>query len=252
MTAAAGLRTALIALFAVMFAFRAASADDLVNVSGVETAIDLVPHLKIIETEQNSYPLALPPDAAGNAPVFTLDARGKGTVHRWAVASLANPGGQPADLVIVVPHRGFTGSGINWPLPAGTKLVSVLSADGAPVPVLAAPGEDAFALFLERGRAGTIAFELGEAGTPAMTLWTRSAYESHAASQSFTRGAVIGIAGAFAAAHAMRSMLFGITPVDLPSFLGSLGILAAVAAIACAAPAIRASGVHPVESLRLE
>jgi predicted permease len=65
-------------------------------------------------------------------------------------------------------------------------------------------------------------------------------------------GALIGAAGAFAAARAMKSMLFGITPIDTPSFLGSVTLLAVVAALACAIPALRASHIDPQQSLRVD
>jgi putative ABC transport system permease protein len=65
-------------------------------------------------------------------------------------------------------------------------------------------------------------------------------------------GAGIGTAGAFAAARALRSMLFGISPIDTPSFLGSLILLAVVAAFACAIPALRASQIDPQQSLRVD
>ena len=65
-------------------------------------------------------------------------------------------------------------------------------------------------------------------------------------------GAGIGTAGAFAAARAMKGMLFGITPIDMPSFLGSIALLAAVAAGACAIPALQASRIDPQQSLRVD
>jgi len=47
-------------------------------------------------------------------------------------------------------------------------------------------------------------------------------------------------------------MLFGISPIDTPSFLGSLILLAVVAALACAIPALRASQIDPQQSLRID
>jgi putative ABC transport system permease protein len=65
-------------------------------------------------------------------------------------------------------------------------------------------------------------------------------------------GAGIGTAGAFAAARALRSMLFGISPIDTASFLGALILLAVVAALACGIPALRASQIDPQQSLRVD
>jgi putative ABC transport system permease protein len=64
-------------------------------------------------------------------------------------------------------------------------------------------------------------------------------------------GAILGIGGAIAVAHTMRSMLFGISPVDIPTFVGSLAVLSLVAVLACGIPAWRASGIAPLESLRI-
>jgi putative ABC transport system permease protein len=65
-------------------------------------------------------------------------------------------------------------------------------------------------------------------------------------------GAVIGVAGAAAAGHAMRTLLFGVGAVDLPTLGATVALLVAAAAIACAAPARRAIRIDPMEALRYE
>jgi predicted permease len=65
-------------------------------------------------------------------------------------------------------------------------------------------------------------------------------------------GMSIGLAGAAASTQLMRSLLFGISRLDPYTYLGVLLLLAAVAAIACAAPAWRASRVDPSITLRAE
>jgi putative ABC transport system permease protein len=65
-------------------------------------------------------------------------------------------------------------------------------------------------------------------------------------------GAVIGVAGAAAAGHAMRTLLFGVGAVDLPTLGATVALLGAAAAIACAAPARRAIRIDPMEALRYE
>ncbi|MGH9331582.1 MAG: ABC transporter permease [Vicinamibacterales bacterium] len=65
-------------------------------------------------------------------------------------------------------------------------------------------------------------------------------------------GAIIGVAGAAVAGRAMRTLLFGVHAVD-PLTLGvTVALLVAAAAIACAAPARRATRIDPVEALRYE
>lgn len=65
-------------------------------------------------------------------------------------------------------------------------------------------------------------------------------------------GAGLGIAGAFALSTLLRSMLFGIEPVNLPSLLASLVLVSAVAMLSCWLPARRATRVDPMVALRAE
>jgi predicted permease len=65
-------------------------------------------------------------------------------------------------------------------------------------------------------------------------------------------GVGIGIVGALIAARALTSFLFGIKPTDLPTFLGVSLLLAALALVACAVPALRATRMDPLVVLRNE
>ena len=65
-------------------------------------------------------------------------------------------------------------------------------------------------------------------------------------------GVVIGTALAALAAHALRSQLIGVAPLDPVSFGSTVTLLAVVACAACAIPARRASRLDPVRALRLE
>jgi len=50
----------------------------------------------------------------------------------------------------------------------------------------------------------------------------------------------------------LQSRLFGIQPLDLYSYAGAALLLGAVAVMACAIPARRATLVDPVKSLRTQ
>jgi ABC-type antimicrobial peptide transport system permease subunit len=63
-------------------------------------------------------------------------------------------------------------------------------------------------------------------------------------------GIVIGLAGAFAAARAVRSQLFGLDSFDPLLLVASIAVLAAAASLAGAAPAFRASRIQPLVALR--
>ena len=65
-------------------------------------------------------------------------------------------------------------------------------------------------------------------------------------------GVVIGLAGAAAASQALISMLFGISRLDLVTYLGVVVVLATVSAMACWFPAWRAARVDPCITLRAE
>jgi predicted permease len=65
-------------------------------------------------------------------------------------------------------------------------------------------------------------------------------------------GVVVGLAGAVALTRLMRNQLFGVTPLDLPSFALAGGLLLGVAILACLVPASRAAAIAPAEALRCE
>ncbi len=65
-------------------------------------------------------------------------------------------------------------------------------------------------------------------------------------------GAGAGMIAALAATRAIRSMLFGVTPLDPVSFAVAPAVLATVALLACYLPARRATRVDPLTALRDE
>jgi ABC-type lipoprotein release transport system permease subunit len=60
----------------------------------------------------------------------------------------------------------------------------------------------------------------------------------------------LGFALSVALSAAFRSVLFGVTPTDPPTYLGVSGILALASLIAAYLPAWRAGRVNVVEALR--
>jgi predicted permease len=65
-------------------------------------------------------------------------------------------------------------------------------------------------------------------------------------------GVAVGLGAAIAVARLMRTLLFGVTPLDPLSFAAVPLILAAAAALASFLPACRVSAVNPVDALRGE
>jgi predicted permease len=65
-------------------------------------------------------------------------------------------------------------------------------------------------------------------------------------------GIVIGVAVAANASQAIASLLFGIAPFDLVTYLGVAALLLAITFIACYAPAFRAARIDPAVTLRAD
>jgi ABC-type antimicrobial peptide transport system permease subunit len=65
-------------------------------------------------------------------------------------------------------------------------------------------------------------------------------------------GVGLGLVIAFAATRVLTTMLFGISAFDVPTFVGTSVLLAAVAILATWLPARRATRVDPMVSLRTE
>jgi predicted permease len=65
-------------------------------------------------------------------------------------------------------------------------------------------------------------------------------------------GVALGAAGMWAATRLLNTMLYGVRPLDPGLCAASVAVLLSTAMLACALPARRAAGVHPVEALRFE
>jgi len=65
-------------------------------------------------------------------------------------------------------------------------------------------------------------------------------------------GVALGLAGALALTRLLSTLLFGVTAYDPLVFAANAGLLVAVAALACALPALRASRLDPMATLRTD
>ena len=99
---------------------------------------------------------------------------------------------------------------------------------------------------VERRREFGIRLALGAAGWDIVRLVAR-----YAAVVS-TLGVVAGLALSSFATRVIRSLLFGISPLDPLAYVTAVGVLLAVVAVACIVPAMRVLRVQAVEALRAE
>ncbi len=65
-------------------------------------------------------------------------------------------------------------------------------------------------------------------------------------------GLAIGLIAAFGLTRLLRSLLFGVSPLDPLTFAATLAVLVGVAALANLLPARRAARLDPVVTLRAE
>jgi ABC-type antimicrobial peptide transport system permease subunit len=65
-------------------------------------------------------------------------------------------------------------------------------------------------------------------------------------------GMLVGLPAAAASCHLLKSLLFGVAPLDPLTFAGAALTLLGVAALACYLPALRATRIDPALTLRSE
>lgn len=182
----------LLAVAVAALAGTTASARDLVNAALRVPSIDLMPVLEKVQTDKAEISIKVP-QAKGPGTLMSLQAKGPGPLHRWAVVSMLNPDPVPHDLVLVVPHQSFAGSGLFWPRQQGSRLFSVLHSGISSVTALHTAGADAYAFRIEPGEAESFAFEITAAGLQSVTLQQRMAFDAATGNDLFYQGLLIGI-----------------------------------------------------------
>jgi putative ABC transport system permease protein len=126
-----------------------------------------------------------------------------------------------------------------------TILVSMFAVVGLLLSAIGIYGVMAYAV-TERTHELGVRMALGADRRDVLRMVLREAMNLAAA------GVVLGLAGAFAAARLIQSLLFGVTPTDAVTFAGIAILLVVTALVASYIPARRATRVDPMVALRYE
>jgi predicted permease len=142
------------------------------------------------------------------------------------------------DVITMEDALGVDGAGPRF----NTWLFSLLAMAGL---VLAAVGIYGVIAYFVTQRTAEIGLRLALGATPPMVLMM---VVRRGAMLAVT-GIIIGVVAALAATRMMTTLLFEVTPTDLPTYVaGSIGLMT-VALLACAVPAFRAVRISPMRSL---
>ena len=172
----------------------APAAEQVVNAAFKVPSIDLLPVLSLVESPTPRVNIELPMGEDGNKRLMSLEAKGSGQEHRWVVFSVKNPELIRQDLVLTVPHQGFVGSGVLWPLPAVSRIRNVQVSKQQPTTTLDATSTDAIALTVPAGASLTFAVELAGDTVRDVRLWRRAAFSRQVGQVALFRGVLLGIA----------------------------------------------------------
>ena len=164
-----------------------------VNVAFDGAYIDLLPRVEKVEAFTRESTISLPAAGATPRQTVALSGRGPGPLYRWAVFTLHNPEPQPRQLVVAAPHQRFVASRVLWPLPEGSRVIGLATADGRPIAPMASLGIDTYALTIPPQDTVSFALEVSATGLDSLSLWNRGAFHMVADRYAFFRGLVLGI-----------------------------------------------------------
>jgi len=125
---------------------------------------------------------------------LVVTALGKRAPYRWLAFALVNSTNSVIKPLIVVPRRGFVGTGLMWPIIGGETVLSITASTGAePEPVFGRPG--IYRLSVDPKQTVTYVVEISGNWPPRLGLWNERVYEFHLQNRSLFRGLLLGIAG---------------------------------------------------------
>ena len=135
--------------------------------------------------------------------------------------------------------------GLTWPIRALTVLLATFAIGSMLIAVMGQYAAMAFTM-RRRVRDFGVRMALGASSDEILASATREGLRLTGA------GLAIGGVLSVAAAHGLRSMLFGVTPTDARTYVGVVVLLGAASLVACYLPARRAARIDPMQALRDE
>jgi predicted permease len=191
-----------------------------------------------------STPYIYAPLAQQYHPRLSLLVKSSGQSEVPAVRSLIHELNPRLPVIDAMPLSDITAIGL-VPQRIAASVAGALGLVGLVLAAIGIYGVTSYAV-ARRTREIGIRVALGATRTSVLRLVLRQGMSLTAI------GTAIGLVAAAAGAQVVRSLLFGVSVVDPPTFAGAAALFLAVAAAASYVPALRASRLEPARALRSE
>lgn len=210
------------------------------------TVIGVARNVKLYSVRETAQPMIYVPDASFYMPNTHLVVRTSGAPLNIVPAVTALV--RNLDPQVPIFRARTLEEHVGLALGQEKLIAGLLSGFGALALVLSAVGLYGVISYTAQTRTREFGIRLALGAPPAELL--RLVMRQGAALAAV--GLSIGLAVALAASRVLSTLLFGVSPTDVPTFLAVSGLLLIVALAASAVPARRAVKVDPIETLRQE
>ena len=181
-----------------LFAIRAASAVEAVDVKSDVKVLDLSAVAERHDGEGDRLQVSTAPGPDGIVRRIEVRARQKTPIPGWFVFALANNTDSQMDRYLVVPHFRMAGSGLLKPDLGAQRVFAISTSQGFAPERISDAEADVFQVTLDPGNVVTFVGEMSDPSLPGLFLWEPQAYKDYVNSYTFYRGIILGIAGLLA------------------------------------------------------
>ncbi len=178
----------------ILFGSAFAHAQEVITLPVANDAINLSTIAQRYESADPNLQIEVLSADAKQREQLSVKALSQRVPYKWLTFTLANTTDKTIKPLIVVPRRGFVGTGLIWPNIGGQTVLSITASSGAePERVLGRPG--VFRLSVEPQRVVTYVVEINGNWPPRLGLWNERAYKFHLENRSLYRGFLLGLIG---------------------------------------------------------